>query len=357
MEIEIFKPISNDFDYQQETIIDVFVSLIENENFYKENDFSLVLPYKYDYVKTLSPDKSLFINRTFYYMDSIHSSDSNLIITGKSLAYKANDRIINANWNRSGPVERIAYDMFNQFVVNGTHPIKYLKMGSIPNFNTESIRYQNSYGEILKKFSELCETHGFGFREVAVHQNYPNARIDIVQGEDVSDVVEFSAKFENIIGEEYENSNFDEKNVGIVLGEGEGAEREKVIVNNHIMGLERKELYVDARDLQKETDEGTYTAAEYRELLRERGRQKLAERSNILNLETSIDTRSDLFKLGKDYDLGDIVSVKSEKFGLYQKSRLISLQNTWDSNGHHVDPIFDKASPTIFDIFRRELSR
>lgn len=66
------------------------------------------------------------------------------------------------------------------------------------------------------------------------------------------------------------------KNYAYVLGEGVGAARVQVIVDQ-TGGAERRELYVDASDLQK----GTLTDLQYQALLTARGASKLAEARRI----------------------------------------------------------------------------
>ena len=116
-----------------------------------------------------------------------------------------------------------------------------------------------------------------------------------------------------MISESYEQSDFDERNVVLVAGEGEGTDRELVTLGSG-SGLNRKELYVDARDLQSENDDVVMTAAEYRQALTERGQSKLAEHQPILILDGDINVHNQLYEYGVDYDLGDIVRRSSPTF-------------------------------------------
>ena len=95
------------------------------------------------------------------------------------------------------------------------------------------------------------------------------------------------------------------------------------MVGNEKVGLLRKELYVDARDLQKSTDEVTLTDSQYIEALKNRGNNKLSERKRILTLSGEVPTSSKLFKLGEDYQLGDTITIKS-----------IQLEKNINDNNH-----------------------
>ena len=245
----------------------------------------------------------------------------------------------------------IAYDLARQHGITG---LDFLTVNE-PQGSQGTIRFQNSYGSVMDVISKLCETYDFGFTERSLN-GLPGAQIDFSLGADCSAVVEFSADYENLFVEDYENSNADEKTTAYVLGEGEGDARILEIVNPDLTGQARKELYVDARDLRQEPEQGhRLTDAEYRELLHARGVQKLAELQPVLSLTGTINPNDLLFRLGTDYQLGDIITIRSAKYHLMKKVRLTSIQQTWDTNGYHIDPVFGKESPTVLDRIERKM--
>jgi hypothetical protein len=147
-----------------------------------------------------------------------------------------------------------------------------------------------------------------------------------------------------------------------VFGEGEGTARINVKLNDTLSGLEREEIYVDARDIQKQTQDGngkdiTLTDAQYKAALTSRGISKLAEQEAILTLNGDIDLETELFVYGKDYQLGDRVRFTSKLFNVTKTSVLAGIDETWDEAGHHMSPLWDKESPTVFDIIRRRLNK
>ena len=79
--------------------------------------------------------------------------------------------------------------------------------------------------------------------------------------------VVFSPKFENIANSNYLESKKEYKNVALVAGEGEGAERKTTSVGEG-SGLERRELFVDARDISTTTEDNvTLSDEEYKKQL------------------------------------------------------------------------------------------
>ncbi|MGB4610918.1 MAG: hypothetical protein WBH77_09900 [Saccharofermentanales bacterium] len=329
--IEVFN------DNKSEIIIDQFKSLILQENFLRPNSFSLVLNFKYKYI--IKPDTYFLIENKFYYVDRVESDGLNIRIAGKGLAQLADRQIIKGTFIKSAKPTIICKELCNNYVTYFDNQC----IVSSPDI-TETIQYQKSYGNILEEVTNLCLTYDFGFVEEPTNLLMPSCKLIFHSGNDVSANVEFSVFNDNLIAENYENINYNYKNVAYVYGEGEGTARKNVIVNDHITGLNRRELYVDARDLQQ----GNLTDAAYLNLLRMRGRQKLAEYQKSFKIEGFIDINDELFKYGIDYKVGDFISVNSKKFNLKRKQRLISMVRTWDRAGFHMDPVFDFDAPIIF---------
>lgn len=137
------------------------------------------------------------------------------------------------------------------------------------------------------------------------------------------------------------------KNFAVVAGEGEGAARIWTTVDIRTSSLEPlRELFVDARDLQKRytkvdangsTSEGIYTDSEYLEVLRSRGREKLAEakRKNPVSIKA---TDSSIMQYGIDYALGDIVSVRLEKYHLDLTARVSSIYTVLEGGSKTATP-------------------
>lgn len=121
-------------------------------------------------------------------------------------------------------------------------------------------------------------------------------------------------------------------------------------------GLSRRELFVDARDLAKETQQQdgdgnisttTLSDGEYDQVLVERGNEKLAECSSVESFEGGIDPdggyrygcRGDVEKGNADYSIGDIVQVENE-YGMSCRCRVTEFIRSKDSSGSSAYPTF-----------------
>ncbi|WP_445448942.1 siphovirus ReqiPepy6 Gp37-like family protein [Enterococcus faecalis] len=355
--IEVFRRKSN-FTYESSAVLDIWKSLSVKENFKSANTFEAIVLLKYIPRELLEEETVLLINNCFYYIDTITCDDlsSGLVtISGKSLFGKTNSRIIYRIYNQTKRPELICYDHLKNEVVTPTdikRKINYLTVDEPPIITTTAISYQNSYGNVEEEIEKLCESYNFGFDEVPIATGQVGTIIRFRKSEDRSQIVEFSAEFENITNESLEKNNYDEATTALIYGEGEGTARQHTAVNANLRGLERKEIYVDARDLQQTVDDVKIPARQYEATLQSRGKEKLAEQPKVFALNGIINLKDSLFVYGRDYQLGDRIK-RISSFGYTDTAVLNAITQTWDEKGHHIDGEFGNQSKTIIDVIRR----
>ena len=101
------------------------------------------------------------------------------------------------------------------------------------------------------------------------------------------------------------------KNVTLIAGEGEGTDRVTRVIGS-ASGINRRELYTDARDIQKKNAEGQELSdAEYYALLDQRGIEKLTETKKTEEFDGETDP-FESFIYGEDFFMGDIVQIRNE---------------------------------------------
>ena len=140
-------------------------------------------------------------------------------------------------------------------------------------------------------------------------------------------------------------------NVAIVGGEGEGSARKYAGIDitgtasGTFTGFNRRELFVDARDLQSETEDTngnktTMSDADYTKVLQTRGLEKLKENEIETKLELSVNET--YLQYGVDYELGDVVSFKNHsQIGISGTARVVSVQVDGVGAERTVKPEFD----------------
>ncbi|EPF4364173.1 TPA: siphovirus ReqiPepy6 Gp37-like family protein [Enterococcus faecalis] len=364
--VEVFRRKSG-FDYESTAVLDIWKSMSVKENFKSANTFETVVLLKYMPKELMDEDTVLLINNCFYYIDSIICDDlsSGLItISGKSLFAKSGKRIVYRIYNQTKRPELICYDHLRNEVVSPSdakRKINYLSVEQPPAITNSNISYQNSYGNVEEEIEGLCESYNFGFDEIPISNGrigstsngQVGTNIRFRKSEDVSSVVQFSAEFENVTNESLEKNNYDEATTALIYGEGEGKVRKHTQVNNNLSGLERKEIYVDARDLQQTVDDVKMPDAQYIATLQSRGKEKLTEQPRVLALNGTINLNDSLFVYGRDYKLGDRVK-RISSFGYSDTVVLNSVTQTWDEKGYHIDGEFGNQSKTIIDVIKRK---
>lgn len=217
---------------------------------------------------------------------------------------------------------------------------------------------QITWGSVLAAEQELAALTGYGIREVYdkvsdVERLEVYAGVDRTAGDNY--VGYFGDDIGNLANFKIKSSSAKYKNVAIVGGQGESTARKVVTVSlGNVQGDDRRELWVDAKDIAAkyqvatptgEVDssgnptynyaEKAYTDAEYTELLRTRGLQKLLAQVEVVEIIAEV-SQADI-QYGRDYSLGDIVPVKVTRYGLRFSGRIAGATLISESTGETVD--------------------
>ena len=152
----------------------------------------------------------------------------------------------------------------------------------------------------------------------------------------------FSKEFDNLTYSGYTYDGTTEKNVALIGGEGEGIERFYSLLENAESGLQRRELFIDASSISKkykdENDvEQTYTDAQYKTMLDAQGKQDIAPLVITETFDGTIDATNSNYIYGRDFALGDIVTVQNNSIGKYVNVRIREALEYQDQNGYAVE--------------------
>ena len=213
-------------------------------------------------------------------------------------------------------------------------PISGLVLGALSSLSP-TCSFQATYKPVLGVLEALGKASGLGFR---VRLDVPNQAwvFEVYQGTDRSitqtamPYVLFSDDFGNISNAQYLLDNTGYSNFAYVGGEGSGSDR--VIVTVDLTnGEARRELWVDARDLQK----GDLSDADYQARLMQRGLEKLAGAMRAESFSADA-VNTENFEYLIDWDLGDIVSF--EKWGITMSQRITEVEEVYESGIVTITP-------------------
>lgn len=120
-------------------------------------------------------------------------------------------------------------------------------------------------------------------------------------------------------------------------------------------GLSRRELFIDARDLQSDSDpDNPLTAEEYAALLVNRGRQKLAENQLVRSFAAEVRTYNPTYPYGEDFLLGDTITVADERLGITVDAVVTGAERSVSKQGESLTLTLGYGQPTIFDKLKQK---
>ncbi|MBS1968661.1 MAG: siphovirus ReqiPepy6 Gp37-like family protein [Bdellovibrionales bacterium] len=201
-----------------------------------------------------------------------------------------------------------------------------------------NLRRQARYKNLATELEEIATADSSGWR---LYRDGKNLRFKYVKGinrvssQSVNPSVIFSDQFDNLEETDYIEDFSSYKNVAVIAGEGAGVNR--VVYEENLgtfAGLERREYFVDARDIQSEN----VPSGELESTLRARAREKLEEVAPIQTFENGIISGTfGAFRYLEDWDLGDVVTALNTKVGLTADAQITMVHESYTGEGFKID--------------------
>lgn len=199
-------------------------------------------------------------------------------IKGYMLPHILTYRCFRTTYQKTGQVFEIQRDFIQRFFINTDdirRQIDLMMISDTYDRNTEKIRYCQTGSDCAESLTEMNAPYHYGYGLVPAIAKYdpetgreqnimrftfeqytPTDRR--VGNKDGNDPVVFDTELNNVEDVMYEIDGTKAKTVAVVGGEGEGEDRYVIETgDDQLSGIDRNELYVDARDLQMEEEEAT----------------------------------------------------------------------------------------------------
>lgn len=349
-------------------LIDDFFSLSWIRRYHKAGEFELHLALTPENLNLLQKDNIVYkpgdIEAGYIEYRNLKQDTEGkeyLAIKGKFLTGYLGRRIIWGTETLNDTAEKAMRTLVNKNAISPTNPdrkIPLLTLGNLKNY-PETVNYQVSYKNLLEELENLSNISNLGYRTM-VDLTDKKLVFGIYKGRDLtakqteSPPAIFSNEFENVFEQEYTDSLHNYRNIALVAGAGEGTERKRTIIGEG-QGLDRYELYVDARDLQdKKEDETVIPEEEYLKMLESRGKTKLAEYAELKTFEGKITAKGNL-KYKQDFDLGDIVTILNKKWRVTIDTRITEILEVYESGNCNIYVTFGNEIPTLIDKIKQEM--
>ena len=348
--------------------IDMLTSLIWTRRYYTAGKFELHCPITSHNISTLARNNLIWkqdsnevgiIEYRRLYTDE--NGEEIITVVGRMLTSILDRRILYTTEQHTNKnVEIIMRNMVDKNCISTSEKRKLpIILGELKGY-TERADYQKTYGNLLEELTALSQASDIGFlirtdMENKKHYFECYKGIDRSIDQEENSHVVFSRENDNLYKQEYIDDVLNLRTTALVAGEGEGAERKRTVVNDEYTGLDRYELYVDARDIQQTVDDVTMPDSEYLNLLRQRGKEKLAECKDIQTFEGTIVTNN--YEYGKDFDLGDIVTVIDKRWNVIVNTRITEVNEIYENGKVEIVPTLGNNIPTILDKIKRTVIR
>lgn len=280
-----------------------------------------------------------------------------------------NNRVTVPAVNITGTPEEIGRELVQRFFIDPSdsgRSFPQIKLGELSGLGT-SVTLQSTGDAVGDKLYEIERTQELSHRLVFDFEENTLtfetwAGLDRTDNQDVNSPATFSNAFYNVKNVVYDRDSSSAANYAYVAGEGEGSDRVVVEVDSRTdPSQERREIYVDARDLQstyKDSagNEKTYTAEQYKALLRQRGLEKLDEYAMVETVNSDVDAAANLIYM-QDFDLGDLCTYQNLDVQIETVKRITEIQEVYEGSKSTLNITFGNDEMTsITKIIRRETS-
>ena len=344
-------------DLESVAVVDEYTSLIWTDRYSDYGDFELYTTINDYLFRSLQPNYYLWSadsKHTMIIESREISADSEdgkrLIVKGRSLESILTRRIVWDATTISGNLQDSVKKLLEENVISPKDSKR-----KIPNFifvpsddpviTKLTLDGQFVGCELFEAIKTICDAVSIGF-QITLNDNNQfvfklYAGTDRSYAQMDNPYVMFSPKFENIINSNYLETNEALKTVTLVAGEDDGTKQTFLTVErtDSGSGLERREMYTDARYVSSKTSDKTLSEEEYNALLKAKGDEDLAANVTKRAFEGQVEA-THLFVFGEDFFMGDIVQVANEE-GIESKSRVVEMVFSINDSGRDSYPTFE----------------
>lgn len=267
-------------------------------------------------------------------IEYIHAETVNkdeVTVTGRLLPSLLYYRIVWDDVEMTGNVGTVVGRLINDNCISPSdrdrkiHNMDYEHYVDVPMRESPSYKAAN----LLDAVSSICAEYDVGLKgelRGKISARRGTAVISLYTGRELSAV--FSKEYENLTAQSYTASVMDYRNVAKVESDS------GIVIVGSAAGLDRQEIYVKQSG-------GDITPEEY-------GRLELSKREMTDTLDGAVNLYGNL-RYRTDYDVGDVVTVKSAELNIMKRLRITAVRETYDSYGFILDVTFGKPLPSLAD--------
>ena len=168
----------------------------------------------------------------------------------------------------------------------------------------------------------------------------------------------FSREFDNVNEQEYTASIENCGNFIYVQGAADDSSSQPIVTvdGEGATGLDLDEVFCDATDIARKYQSGETEVmiplSTYLQMLKTRGETELEGYGKNINFVSTINATSNL-KFKVDFDLGDRITCKEEKWGIQIDARITEVKEIYQKGTEEIEATFGESLPTLVDKIRK----
>jgi len=356
MKSKPIKIIDKGFNFLGE--VDDYEALIFTRSWGGIGGFEIHINANKKYTDKLRKENIVFVNEkkagVILYREFSTDDNERLIVKGQQLKTYLGRRITipptgRAQDYKNDYVENIMKHYVEANCVNPADTKRKIDRLRIAPVESRGIKtqYQTRFKNLAEELEKLSLISGLGW-DVYLDLKNKEFVFDVFEGRDLTAAQSvlppaiFSVDYDNISSQKLIESAMGYKSTGYVGGQGEGIDRTIQVVGEDAQGLERYEVFIDARDIEDSGD------------LSERGLQKLEELKEVMTFDNEILTQSNLV-YEEDYNLGDLVTAINNKWRVVLDSRITEVTEIYEVGGYRINAVFGNNIPTLVERIKQEM--
>ena len=240
------------------------------------------------------------------------NQDANLVVSGYPATWLLTKRV------SAAVIKEQNAEQAMRALVSAMQPWPRLELGTEYGFDT-TFDKQTSGGTVFDYCQTIGQACDLGFRIVLDGTGSSKRLLFECFRPTFDPNNRFSPKWGNLLNAGWSFADTDYANVALVQGAGEGSARATVWVGDvDTTGSDRREMYIDARDIQPDEDKGETTTSEsYLQRLADRGGEKLLAQLRTGSIEFDVDDDA--------LQVGDVLSASLPQLGYTAMVRVADI--------------------------------
>lgn len=246
------------------------------------------------------------------------NEDANLVVSGYPATWLLTKRVSAVS------IKNQNAEAAMRSLVEAAKPWPRLELGAKYGFDT-NFEKQTSGGTVFDYCQTIGQACDLGFRIVLDGKGSKKKLLFECFRPTFDPNRRYSPQWGNLLNAGWSFADTDYANVALVQGAGEGDERATVWVGDvNATGSDRREMYIDARDVQPEDGE-TNTSQSYLEKLADRGGEKLLGQLRTGSIEFDVDDDT--------LQVGDVLSASLPQLGYTAMVRVADIITQSEDSG------------------------